>query len=150
MPDWLLEQIFLSTRDMKAKIDSMPTFTTTRTMNSNTLKLIAACLAGGILGYVIGRLSAPFALAAAEEEEPVAAEEPRTPPAHIEQIDTTRPFNDKKFNPIVDDKNYIIGFMYKPNVCKTVFPQPTVVPTNLPTIKIEYPAFDVHSTDLLL
>lgn len=125
-------------------------------MNSNTLKFVGACLAGSILGYVVGRLITKSAETAAEPVEPVEPAEPEEPekpveperfkplPSYIELIDTTNPFNNKKFNPILDDKNYVIGFMYRKDARKTMFPRPAVIPDNLSSV------FNKYSTELLL
>lgn len=146
MPDWLLDQIFSSTRDLKVKIEAISASRATGIMNSNTLKLIGACLAGSILGYVVGRLTAPFALAeeTAEPEKSAEPERFKPLPAYIELIDTTNPFNNKKFNPILDDKNYVIGFMYKKDARKMMFPRPAVIPDKLSSV------FNKYSTELLL
>jgi len=63
-----------------------------------------------------------------EPVEPVKPAEPVDPPiASIEQIDTTNPFNNKKFDPILNDKKYVIGFMYKMEALKKSLAKPSVV-----------------------
>ena len=135
-------------------------------MNTTTLKLIAVGVAGGLLGFVAARIyfhsSAPSVLPAslaqneksmepAEPEksvEPVEPVEPVDPPiSSIEQIDTTNPFNNKKFDPILNDKEYVIGFMYKMEALKKALSRPPSV--SIPK-KIGHASFDKHTRDLLL
>lgn len=82
------------------------------------------------------------------------AEPPAEPPiSSIEQIDTTNPFNNKKFDPILDDKEYVIGFMYKMEALKKALtrPPPVSTPKKPQTItKIGYATFDHQTRDLLL
>ena len=80
----------------------------------------------------------------------VLPSEPAEPAASIpsiEQIDTTNPFNNKKFDPILDDKEYVIGFMYKMEALKKALTRPPPVFTPK---KIGYATFDHQTRDLLL
>ena len=136
-------------------------------MNTTTLKLIAAGVAGGLLGFVAARIyfhpsPAPHAqneksmepaepAKPAEPVRPLTLVEPVQPPADppissIEQIDTTHPFNNKKFDPILDDKDYVIGFMYKMEALKKALSRPSVA---IPK-KIGYASFDRQTKDLFL
>jgi hypothetical protein len=185
MPDWLLEQIFPYTHQVKVKIETLASSKTILNMNTTTLKLIAVGVAGGLLGFVAARIyfhpspvpHAPHAqneksMEPAEPAEPAEPEksaeshepheshepvqpltlvEPTQPPADssivsIEQIDTTNPFNNKKFDPILDDKDYVIGFMYKMEALKKALSRPSV---SIPK-KIGYASFDRQTKDLFL
>ena len=145
-------------------------------MNTTTLKLIAVGVAGGLLGFVAARIyfhlpPAPHAPHAQNEKsmepaepaepeksaeshepvQPLTLVEPTQPPADssilsIEQIDTTHPFNNKKFDPILDDKDYVIGFMYKMEALKKALSRPSV---SIPK-KIGYASFDRQTKDLFL
>ena len=145
-------------------------------MNTTTLKLIAVGVAGGFLGFVAARIyfhpsPAPHAPHAQNEKstetaepaepeksaepaephepvQPLTLVEPTQPPADssIEQIDTTHPFNNKKFDPILDDKDYVIGFMYKMEALKKALTRPSVA---IPK-KIGYASFDRQTKDLFL
>ena len=86
-----------------------------------------------------------------EPVQPLTLVEPTQPPADppissIEQIDTTNPFNNKKFDPILDDKDYVIGFMYKMEALKKALSRPSV---SIPK-KIGYASFDRQTKDLFL
>ena len=135
-------------------------------MNTTTLKFIAVGIAGGLFGLALGRIyfSPPPAKPAesAEPEKPAepaepdhplspvessAPVEPPAPTISIEQIDTTNPFNNKKFDPILDDKEYVIGFMYKMEALKKALSRPPPVSTPK---KIGYTNFDSQTRDLLL
>ena len=104
-------------------------------MNTTTLKLIAVGVAGGLLGFVAARIyfhpsPAPHAQneKSMKPAEPEKSVEPVDPPiSSIEQIDTTNPFNNKKFDPILNDKEYVIGFMYKMEALKKSLAKPSVV-----------------------
>jgi hypothetical protein len=82
MPDWLLEQIFPYTHQVKVKIETLASSKTILNMNITTLKLIAVGVAGGIFGFVAARIyfhpsSAPYAqneksIERAESAEPAA------------------------------------------------------------------------------
>ena len=176
MPDWLLERIFPYTHQVKVKIETLASSKTILNMNTTTLKLIAVGVAGGLLGFVAARIyfhpsPAPHAqneksmepaepakpaepAEPAESHEPVqplTLVEPIQPPADssivsIEQIDTTNPFNNKKFDPILDDKDYVIGFMYKMEALKKALTRPSVA---IPK-KIGYASFDRQTKDLFL
>lgn len=140
-------------------------------MNTATLKLIAVGVAGGLLGFAAARIyfSLPppvqheeksteteeSAKPAAEPAEPAKPAEPVEPtkpvqepapaaPAPIEQIDTTTPFNNNKFDPILGENNEVIGFMYKIEALKKALTQPSPV-----LKKIGYQAFP-KTRDLLL
>jgi len=157
MPDWLLERIFPYTQQTLASSKTI------LNMNNTTLKLIAVGVAGGLFGFIVARLyfhsSAPSVLPAslAQNEksiEPAEPEkfsdpvEPADPPiSSIEQIDTTNPFNNKKFDPILNDKEYVIGFMYKMEALKKALTRPPSV--SIPK-KIGHAAFDRQTRDLLL
>jgi hypothetical protein len=137
MPDWLLEQIFPYTHQVKVKIETLASSKTILNMNTTTLKLIAVGLAGGLLGFVAARIyfhpspaphvpHVPHAqneksmnpvepaepAEPAEPEKPEKPAEPAVPTISVEQIDTTNPFNNKKLDQNLDDKDYVIGFMY--------------------------------------
>ena len=144
-------------------------------MNTTTLKLIAVGVAGGLLGLALGRIyfspprpvqheekstetaepAEPEKPAGSHEsheshepDHPLSPMEPAKPSAPtIEQIDTTNPFNNKKFDPILDDKEYVIGFMYKIEALKKVLTRPPPVSTPK---KIGYANFDNQTRDLLL
>jgi len=167
MPDWLLERIFPYTHQVKVKIETLASSKTILNMNTTTLKLIAAGVAGGLLGFVAARIyfhpsPAPHAqneksmepaepAKPAEPVRPLTLVEPVQPPADppissIEQIDTTHPFNNKKFDPILDDKDYVIGFMYKMEALKKALSRPSVA---IPK-KIGYASFDRQTKDLFL
>jgi hypothetical protein len=65
-----------------------------------------------------------------EPDHPLSPMEPAKPSAptiSIEQINTTNPFNNKKFDPILDDKEYVIGFMYKIEELKKSLAKPSVI-----------------------
>jgi hypothetical protein len=88
----------------------------------------------------------------AESVEPVEPVEPVPPISSIEQIDTSNPFNNKKFDPILDDKEYVIGFMYKLDALKKALSRPPVsIPKKTQNpIKIGYATFDRKTRDLRL
>ena len=95
----------------------------------------------------------PLTLVLPSEPAEPPAEPPADPPiSSIEQIDTTNPFNNKKFDPILDDKEYVIGFMYKMEALKKALTRPPVsTPKKPQTItKIGYATFDHQTRDLLL
>ena len=135
-------------------------------MNTTTLKLIAVGVAGGLLGFAAARIyfSPPPPVQheeksteteepaePAEPAEPVEPNPPPTPPPtpptlSIEQIDTTNPFNNKKFDPILDDKDYVIGFMYKMEALKKALARPSSQTFK----KVGYASFDHQTKDLLL
>jgi hypothetical protein len=123
MPDWLLERIFPYTQQ------TLVSSKTILNMNTTTLKLIAVGVAGALFGFMTARIY--FSLPAQHEEKsmnPVEPAEPADPPiSSIEQIDTTNPFNNKKFDPILDNKEYVIGFMYKMEALKKSLTKPSVV-----------------------
>jgi hypothetical protein len=123
MPDWLLERIFPYTQQ------TLVSSKTILNMNTTTLKLIAVGVAGALFGFMTARIY--FSLPAQHEEKsmnPVEPAEPADPPiSSIEQIDTTNPFNNKKFDPILDNKEYVIGFMYKMEELKKSLTKPSVV-----------------------
>jgi len=179
MPDWLLEQIFPYTHQVKVKIETLASSKTILNMNTTTLKLIAVGVAGGLLGFVAARIyfhpspvpHAPHAqneksMEPAEPAEPAEPEksaephepvqpltlvEPIHPPADppivsIEQIDTTNPFNNKKFDPILGEDDHVIGFMYKMEALKKALSRPSV---SIPK-KIGYASFDRQTKDLFL
>ena len=135
MPDWLLERIFPYTQQVKVKIETLASSKTILNMNTTTLKLIAVGVAGGLLGFVAARIyfhpsPAPHAQneKSMKPAEPEKSVEPVDPPiSSIEQIDTTNPFNNKKFDPILNDKEYVIGFMYKMEELKKSLTKPSVV-----------------------
>jgi hypothetical protein len=167
MPDWLLERIFPYTQQLK--IETLASSKTILNMNTTTLKLIAVGVVGGLLGFVAARIyfhpspaphvpHVPHAqneksmnpVEPAEPEKPEKPEKPAESPAptiSIEQIDTTNPFNNKKFDPILDDKEYVIGFMYKMEALKKALTRPPSV--SIPK-KIGHAAFDRQTRDLLL
>jgi len=176
MPDWLLEQIFPYTHQVKVKIETLASSKTILNMNTTTLKLIAAGVAGGFLGFVAARIyfhlpPAPHASHAQNEKsmepaepaepeksaepaephepvQPLTLVEPTQPPADssIEQIDTTNPFNNKKFDPILGEDDHVIGFMYKMEALKKALSRPSVA---IPK-KIGYASFDRQTKDLFL
>ena len=165
MPDWLLERIFPYTHQVKVKIETLASSKTILNMNTTTLKLIAVGVAGGLLGFVAARIYFSLPPPAqheeksmnpvepAEPEKPEKPAEPAAPIVSIEQIDTTNPFNNKKFDPILDDKEYVIGFMYKMEALKKALtrPPPVSTPKKPQTItKIGYATFDHQTRDLLL
>jgi hypothetical protein len=135
MPDWLLERIFPYTQQ------TLVSSKTILNMNTTTLKLIAVGVAGGLFGFVAARIyfhpspapHVPHVPHAQNEKsmkpaEPEKSVEPVDPPiSSIEQIDTTNPFNNKKFDPILNDKEYVIGFMYKMEALKKSLTKPSVV-----------------------
>jgi len=166
MPDWLLERIFPYTQQVKVKIETLASSKTILNMNTTTLKLIAVGLAGGLLGFVAARIyfhpsPAPHVphvshaqneksmnpVEPVEPAEPEKPAEPAAPTISVEQIDTTNPFNNKKFDPILDDKEYVIGFMYKMEALKKALTRPPSV--SIPK-KIGHAAFDHKTRDLLL
>jgi hypothetical protein len=151
---------------VKVKIETLASSKTILNMNTATLKLIAVGVAGGLFGFVAARLyfhsSTPSVLPAplvqheksmepAEPEKPVEPVEPAKPVdppiSSIEQIDTTNPFNNKKFDPILNDKEYVIGFMYKMEALKKALTRPPSV--SIPK-KIGHASFDKHTRELLL
>ena len=174
MPDWLLERIFPYTQQVKVKIETLASSKTILNMNTTTLKLIAVGLAGGLLGFVAARIyfhpspaphvpHVPHAqneksmnpvepaepAEPAEPEKPIEPEKPAEPAAptiSVEQIDTTNPFNNKKFDPILNNKEYVIGFMYKMEALKKALSRP---PVSIPK-KIGHASFDKHTRELLL
>ena len=180
MPDWLLERIFPYTHQVKVKIETLASSKTILNMNTTTLKLIAVGVAGGLLGFAAARIYFSLPRPVQHEEKstetaepaepeksaesheshepdhplsPMKADEPAAPIPSIEQIDTTNPFNNKKFDPILDDKEYVIGFMYKMEALKKALtrPPPVSTPKKPQTItKIGYATFDHQTRDLLL
>ena len=82
-----------------------------------------------------------------EPEKPEKPTESPAPTISVEQIDTTNPFNNKKFDPILDDKEYVIGFMYKMEALKKALTRP---PPAFTPKKIGHAAFDRQTRDLLL
>ena len=147
MPDWLLERIFPYTQQ------TLVSSKTILNMNTTTLKLIAVGVAGGLLGFVAARIYFSLPLPAQHEGksmnpvEPAEPADPADPPiSSIEQIDTTNPFNNKKFDPILNDKEYVIGFMYKMEALKKALSRP---PVSIPK-KIGHASFDKHTRELLL
>jgi hypothetical protein len=162
MPDWLLERIFPYTQQTLASSKTI------LNMNTATLKLIAVGVAGGLLGFVAARLyfhsSTPSVLPAplvqheksmepAEPEKPVEPAKPVDPPiSSIEQIDTSNPFNNKKFDPIVGEDEHVIGFMYKMEALKKALTRPPVSTPKKPQTftKIGYATFDHQTKELLL
>jgi hypothetical protein len=87
-----------------------------------------------------------------EPVQPLTLVEPTQPPADssivsIEQIDTTNPFNNKKFDPILGEDDHVIGFMYKMEALKKALTRPP--PVSIPK-KIGHAAFDHKTRDLLL
>ena len=165
MSEWL-ERFFPYTHQIKVKFETLASSKTIINMNTTTLKLIAVGVAGGLLGFTVARIYfSPLPAAAPHEEksmkpaepeksvEPVKPEksvEPVDPPissiSSIEQIDTTNPFNNKKFDPILDDKDYVVGFMYKMEALKKSLSRP---PVSIPK-KIGHATFDRKTRDLLL
>ena len=163
MPDWLLERIFPYTQQVKVKIETLASSKTILNMNTTTLKFIAVGIAGGLFGLALGRIyfSPPPAKPAESAEpaesdhplSPMKLDEPPAPTISIEQIDTTNPFNNKKFDPILNDKEYVIGFMYKMEALKKALtrPPPVSTPKKPQTLtKIGYANFDNQTRDLLL
>jgi hypothetical protein len=155
MPDWLLERIFPYTQQTLASSKTILNMN----INTTTLKLIAVGVAGGLFGFMAARLyfhsSASSVLPASlaqneksmEPAEPEKSVEPADPPiSSIEQIDTNNPFNNKKFDPILNDKEYVIGFMYKMEALKKALSRP---PVSIPK-KIGHASFDKHTRELLL
>ena len=173
MPDWLLERIFPYTQQVKVKIETLASSKTILNMNTTTLKFIAVGIAGGILGFsppppVQHEEKSTETAEPAEPEKPEksaepdhplspvessAPVEPPAPISSIEQIDTSNPFNNKKFDPILNDKEYVIGFMYKMEALKKALtrPPPVSTPKKPQTLtKIGYANFDNQTRDLLL
>ena len=173
MPDWLLERIFPYTHQVKVKIETLASSKTILNMNNPTLKLIAVGVAGGLLGFAAARIYFSLPPPVQHEEKSTETEEPAKPaepvepaaepkpaepvepakpvpepapaaPAPIEQIDTTTPFNNNKFDPILGENNEVIGFMYKIEALKKALTQPSPV-----LKKIGYQAFP-KTRDLLL
>ena len=159
MSEWL-ERFFPYTHQIKVKFETLASSKTIINMNTTTLKLIAVGVAGGLLGFTVARIyfSPPPAVHAHEEKsmKPAGAAEPEKsvepvesvdpPISSIEQIDTTNPFNNKKFDPILDDKDYVVGFMYKMEALKKALSRP---PVSIPK-KIGHATFDRKTRDLLL
>ena len=180
MPDWLLERIFPYTQQVKVKIETLASSKTILNMNTTTLKFIAVGIAGGLFGLALGRIyfsppppvqheekSTETAEPAEPEKpeksaepdhplspmSPMKPDEPPAPISSIEQIDTSNPFNNKKFDPILNDKEYVIGFMYKMEALKKALsrPPPVSTPKKPQTLtKIGYANFDNQTRDLLL
>jgi hypothetical protein len=155
---------------VKVKIETLASSKTILNMNTATLKLIAVGVAGGLLGFAAARIYFSLPPPVQHEEKSTETEEPAKPaepvepaaepkpaepakpvpepapaaPAPIEQIDTTTPFNNNKFDPILGENNEVIGFMYKIEALKKALTQPSPV-----LKKIGYQAFP-KTRDLLL
>ena len=171
MPDWLLERIFPYTHQVKVKIETLASSKTILNMNTATLKLIAVGVAGGLLGFAAARIYFSLPPSVQHEEkstetaepaepdhplspvEPSEPDEPAEPPiSSIEQIDTSNPFNNKKFDPIVGEDEHVIGFMYKMEALKKALTRPPVSTPKKPQTftKIGYATFDHQTKELLL
>lgn len=83
---------------------------------------------------------------------PSEPSESAAPIPSIEQIDTTNPFNNKKFDPIVGEDEHVIGFMYKMEALKKALTRPPVSTPKKPQTftKIGYATFDHQTKELLL